>query len=203
MSLHTGTTYNLILSSAGDLNDDKIVCVKPISSELSVADDTDSVIEFDDQNEPQPDGIAIESLILNKATWGSAYINLTSTVIGAGVLGLPHAFASTGFLGGAILLLICASSSAFALHFLAKCAKRIPPPVSFYCVAEVALPGYSFWIDLAVAIKCYGVATSYLVVIGDLMPAGKLEASALTIAAMQMMQLFLHYFGITLLPILQ
>ena len=183
MSLHAGTTYNLILSSAGDLTDDKIICAQSISTEVPVGDEADSVIEFDDQNEPQPDGKAIESLILNKATWGSAYINLTSTIIGAGVLGLPHAFASTGFLGGAMLLLICASSSAFALHFLAKCAKRIPPPVSFYCVAEVALPGYSFWIDLAVAIKCYGVATSYLVVIGDLMPAGKFEASALTISA--------------------
>ena len=94
--------------------------------------------------------------------------------INPGVLGLPHAFASTGFIGGTVILLVCACSSAFALHFLGKCAKKIPSPVSFYSVAEVALPGYSLWIDFAVAIKCYGVATSYLVVIGDLMPAGKI-----------------------------
>ena len=28
------------------------------------------------------------------------------------------------------------------------------------------MPAYSFWIDVAVAIKCFGVATSYLIVIG-------------------------------------
>ena len=32
------------------------------------------------------------------------------------------------------------------------------------------MPAFSFWIDVAVAIKCFGVATSYLIVIGDLMP---------------------------------
>lgn len=175
MSLHSATTYNLILSSTGHPTDDKIVFANPKLLEVPLDDDNGLVLNFVDQNEPAADDIATEYLILNKATWGSAYINLSSTVIGAGVLGLPHAFASTGFLGGTMLLITCACSSAFALHFLAKCAKRIPPPVSFYSVAEVALPGYSCWIDLAVAIKCYGVATSYLVVIGDLMPAGMVQ----------------------------
>ena len=32
------------------------------------------------------------------------------------------------------------------------------------------MPAFSFWIDVAVAIKCFGVATSYLIVVGDLMP---------------------------------
>ena len=174
MSLYAAT-YNLIRPPTADGGDDKISFTNTsglhaisLIPDEEVADDIGT-----EGRSAETDPATADSLILNKATWGSAYINLTSTVIGAGVLGLPHAFASTGFIGGTLLLLVCACSSAFALHFLAKCAKRITPPVSFYAVSEVALPGYSSIIDFAVAVKCYGVATSYLVVIGDLMPAGE------------------------------
>ena len=105
----------------------------------------------------------------------SCYINLTSTIVGAGILGLPHAFSSTGFVGGTLLLMLCALSSSLALHFLSRCVKKCnhysQQPASFYSIAELAVPGYSSFIDFAVAIKCFGVATSYLVVVGDLMPA--------------------------------
>lgn len=37
-------------------------------------------------------------------------------------------------------------------------------------VANAALPSLTAVIDVAVAIKCFGVATSYLIVVGDLMP---------------------------------
>lgn len=160
-----GTAYDLVRTSTSDSSDDKILYENSFQDKK---EDSKPILQFDSPS----GGDSAESRILNKATWASAYINLTSTVIGAGILGLPHAFASTGFVGGSFILLICACSSAFALHFLAKCARKIQQPVSFYSVAEEALPGYSGWIDFAVAIKCYGVATSYLVVIGDLMPAG-------------------------------
>ena len=172
MSLNS-TAYNLIRGTTSDQVDDSILSDNPIL--LKECDDVDNLSEFNAAASPGvqlPNGACAESAIHNKATWASAYIGLTSTVIGAGILGLPHAFASTGFVGGAILLLFCGGSSALALHFLVKCAKSIPGSASFYSVAEVALPGYSSWIDLAVAIKCYGVATSYLIVVGDLMPAG-------------------------------
>ena len=107
----------------------------------------------------------------HQATWSSCYINLTSTIVGAGVLGLPHAYALTGLLGGTFLLVGCALSSGFALHLLSRCAKQCAPPASFYAVAQRSLPRASALIDAAVSIKCFGVATSYLIVIGDLMPA--------------------------------
>ena len=173
MSLNS-TAYNLIKTTTSDQVDDSVLSDNPIL--FQHCDDTDNSIVFNataSEGVMLPDGECAESAILNKATWASAYIGLTSTVIGAGILGLPHAFASTGFVGGAMLLLFCGCSSALALHFLVKCAKSIPGSASFYSVAEVALPGYSSFIDLAVAVKCYGVATSYLIVVGDLMPAGK------------------------------
>ena len=71
---------------------------------------------------------------------------------------------------GTILLVVCGSLSSFALHCLAQCALREPHPSTFYSVAHSAMPKLTTLIDIAVAVKCFGVATSYLIVIGDLMP---------------------------------
>eukprot|EP00596_Hydrurales_sp_CCMP1899_P001617 CAMPEP_0119047628 /NCGR_PEP_ID=MMETSP1177-20130426/54281_1 /TAXON_ID=2985 /ORGANISM="Ochromonas sp, Strain CCMP1899" /LENGTH=102 /DNA_ID=CAMNT_0007022455 /DNA_START=40 /DNA_END=345 /DNA_ORIENTATION=- len=96
-------SYNLLRSAPSDPVDNNVI-FSPIQPETSLVIDDDSLV-IDDayhkisstegsvvENEP-----TAESAILNKATWGSAYINLTSTVIGAGILGLPHAFAATGW----------------------------------------------------------------------------------------------------------
>ena len=42
--------------------------------------------------------------------------------------------------------------------------------MNFHRVAEAAVPRAAWLIDLAVAIKCFGVGCSYLIVVGDLMP---------------------------------
>ena len=111
-----------------------------------------------------------EADLRNRATWLSCYINLTSTILGAGMLGLPYAYANMGWILGTLLIIVCGTAATFALYFLAVCAKKTDLPSSFYTVAKVAAPQYSFIIDAIIAIKCFGVATSYLVVIGDLMP---------------------------------
>jgi amino acid permease len=67
-------------------------------------------------------------------------------------------------------MLLAAMSSAFALHILSACALKTSGPSSFYSVAATAMPEFTLLIDIAVAIKCFGVATSFLIVIGDLMP---------------------------------
>eukprot|EP00605_Chrysophyceae_sp_TOSAG23-4_P002627 GSChrysophyteH1.ASY1.ANO1.2899.1 assembled CDS len=111
-----------------------------------------------------------EADLLNRSSWLSCYINLTSTILGAGMLGLPYAYANMGWLLGTTLIIVCGVTATMALFFLAKCAKKTSAPSSFYKVAMLATPKYAFSIDLIIAIKCFGVATSYLVVVGDLMP---------------------------------
>ena len=86
------------------------------------------------------------------------------------MLGLPYAFSHTGWVLGSLLLVICGSLSSFALHLLGMCALKEKEPSSFYTVAHSALPKFTIIIDIAVTVKCFGVATSYLIVIGDLMP---------------------------------
>lgn len=41
---------------------------------------------------------------------------------------------------------------------------------SFRSVATAAAPRFATLIDVAVAAKCFGVATSYLIVVGDTVP---------------------------------
>jgi amino acid permease len=114
---------------------------------------------------------------MGHATLGSCFVALTNTILGSGMLGLPHAFAACGYLLGSVLLLASGGISAFALHLLSCSASTIwdrehgpRTPVSFHRVAELAVPRFAWLIDLAVAIKCFGVGCSYLIVIGDLMP---------------------------------
>ena len=115
---------------------------------------------------------------VRSASFLSCVFNLTNTIVGSGMLGLPAAFSNAGSLLGCAFLVAFATTSAFGLHLLA-CAARLasgdagaPPPTdsSFRSVATAAAPKFATLIDVAVAVKCFGVATSYLIVVGDTMP---------------------------------
>lgn len=116
-----------------------------------------------------------EVVAANKASTLSSVINLLNTVAGAGMLGLPGAYAGSGFLVGTLLLMIAAFFSALGLHLLSVCAatakarSRDNKPASFYTVAISAMPQFAIAIDAAVALKCFGVATGYFVTVADCM----------------------------------
>jgi amino acid permease len=133
---------------------------------------TDDGDEDDGAIEQMSASSAPEADLMNRSTWLSCYINLTSTILGAGMLGLPYAYANTGWALGAFLIFVCGFFAYFGLYFLAECARRTSrnTPSSFYSIAKIAIPSYVPVIDTVIAIKCFGVATSYLIVIGDLMP---------------------------------
>jgi amino acid permease len=115
-----------------------------------------------DSNSSQPE--------IQHSPISSSFVNLASTVIGAGILGLPYAFSRVGWFLGTFSLLLCGFLSYAALHLFAECVKKVPPPCTFYSVADVAVPQYSKWIDFAVMLKGIGVATSYLIVILNSLP---------------------------------
>jgi amino acid permease len=114
------------------------------------------------------------------ASISSCVYNLTNTIIGSGVLALPAAFAMCGSALGSGLLLLFALFSAHGLHLLSLSAQIIeerrssagdpPTPASFRQVASAAAPRFASCVDLAVMIKCFGVACSYLIVVGDSLP---------------------------------
>jgi len=100
--------------------------------------------------------------------------NLANTILGSGMLGLPYAFRGSGYIMGTLLLLTAGFFSSVGLHLLAVCAKKtqvthphIKP--SFYSVAHAAVPSFTIVIDAAVALKCFGVSTGYLITVADCM----------------------------------
>jgi hypothetical protein len=56
---------------------------------------------------------------------GGAVANLGNTLLGAGILGLPYAFANTGWVLGTFMLLLCCYFSSTGLFFLSLCAAKV------------------------------------------------------------------------------
>ncbi|KAJ3177661.1 hypothetical protein HK101_010204 [Irineochytrium annulatum] len=104
----------------------------------------------------------------------SSCINLTNTILGSGMLVMPAALDAVGILPGIFFMLLSALLSIHGLVLLARCGARLPPATrrhaGFGAVAEVSHPSLAVWFDAAVAVKCFGVAVSYLVIIRDLAP---------------------------------
>ncbi|CAM9024623.1 unnamed protein product [Wickerhamomyces anomalus] len=96
-----------------------------------------------------------------KASPQSAAINLLNTIIGM----------SDGIILGVIVIIVSACTSSFGLYLQGKCSKYVKSgDASFFALAQLTYPQLSVVFDLAIAIKCFGVGISYLVVIGDLVP---------------------------------
>lgn len=104
----------------------------------------------------------------------SSLINLLNTILGSGMLAMPAAIASLGLLPGLCVISICAFLSASGLYFLSKSAEALEgtEPASFTSISRITYPKLAVTFEVALAIKCFGVAISYLVIIGDLMPQG-------------------------------
>ncbi|OBZ87873.1 Vacuolar amino acid transporter 5 [Choanephora cucurbitarum] len=105
------------------------------------------------------------------ATPTSCMINLANTILGTGMLAMPSAMASVGILPGIFLIFFSALASGTGLYFLSVCARRTEGRhASFFALSQLTWPSIAVLFDLAIAIKCFGVAVSYLIIIGDLMP---------------------------------
>lgn len=120
-------------------------------------------------NDDDADAVAMTTTIDMKSTSReggstitSGVINLTNTIVGAGMLGLPGAMGSTGWLSGIIIIVISAAFSAHGLVLLSKAACLTGRPSSFYSVALASVPRFTILIDAAVALKCFGVASGMM-----------------------------------------
>lgn len=106
------------------------------------------------------------------ATIRSGTINLLNTIVGAGILAMPYGLKSNGLLFGCFLIIWSSLTSSFGLYLQSKIAKytQLHDSVSYFSLSQLTYPNLSIIFDSAIAIKCFGVGISYLVVIGDLMP---------------------------------
>src|SRR4051812_32787315 len=87
------------------------------------------------------------------------------------MLSLPFAFSLVGVIPGTGLVLIAATMAGFGLHLLTKACNLVCNRAgSFAALASHTYPKLSPVFDLAIALKCTGVAISYLTIIADLIP---------------------------------
>ena len=109
--------------------------------------------------------------VAGNATWISSVINLVNTIVGAGVLAMPHAMSNMGVLLGVIVILWAGVTSGFGLYLQTRCARYLDRGASsFFALSQITYPNAAVIFDAAIAVKCFGVAISYLIIIGDLMP---------------------------------
>ncbi|PSR87242.1 amino acid transporter [Coniella lustricola] len=106
-----------------------------------------------------------------QASMLSSNINLLNTIVGAGTLAMPHAMSQMGMLLGTTIILWSALTSAFGLYLQSRCARYLDRgSSSFFALSQLTYPNAAVFFDAAIAIKCFGVGVSYMIIIGDLMP---------------------------------
>ncbi|KAF2807260.1 vacuolar amino acid transporter-like protein 6 [Mytilinidion resinicola] len=109
--------------------------------------------------------------VVGQATWISSVINLVNTILGAGLLAMPSAMSKMGILLGCFIIAWAGVTAGFGLYLQTRCARYIDRgSSSFAALSQLTYPNLSILFDAAIAIKCFGVGVSYLIIIGDLMP---------------------------------
>ncbi|PGH04929.1 hypothetical protein GX51_03225 [Blastomyces parvus] len=112
-----------------------------------------------------------DSGIGGQATWLSSVINLLNTIVGAGALAMPSALARMGITLGVIVIVWSGITAGFGLYLQSLCAQYLDKgTASFFALSQITYPNAAVIFDAAIAIKCFGVGVSYLIIIGDLMP---------------------------------
>ncbi|KAM0461932.1 hypothetical protein ACHAO4_001122 [Trichoderma viride] len=106
-----------------------------------------------------------------QASMGSSVVNLLNTIVGAGTLAMPSVLSHMGIMLGVLLMVWSGLTSAFGLYLQSRCARYLDRgKSSFFALSQLTYPNASIIFDAAIAIKCFGVGVSYMIIIGDLMP---------------------------------
>lgn len=163
------------------------------STLLPVLLDTGLLEPAEDGHAEDPDEVVLK-LALAQRTSGifRGWTVLTNTIFGVGVLALSSAEAKVGVVLGPFFLMAAAAGAKFSLHLLScvalqyalrqtdadspsKCTRVLqemhqPRPVTFYAVCAESIPWLKYFVDAAIAIKCFGVSISFLIVAAKMIP---------------------------------
>ncbi|TAQ84556.1 hypothetical protein B7494_g7130 [Chlorociboria aeruginascens] len=112
-----------------------------------------------------------EANYTGQASWLSSTVNILNTIVGAGVLSMPLAMSHMGITLGTIVIIWSGLAAALGLYLQSRCARYLERgTASFFALSQITYPNAAVIFDAAIAIKCFGVGVSYLIIIGDLMP---------------------------------
>ena len=84
---------------------------------------------------------------------------------------MPLAMSHMGMVLGVIVILWAGLTAGFGLYLQTRCAAYLERgSSSFFALSQITYPNAAIIFDAAIAIKCFGVGVSYLIIIGGLMP---------------------------------
>jgi amino acid permease len=84
---------------------------------------------------------------------------------------MPLALSHMGITLGVLVVIWSGMTAGFGLYLQTRCAKYLERgSASFFALSQITYPNAAVIFDAAIAIKCFGVGVSYLIIIGDLMP---------------------------------
>lgn len=84
---------------------------------------------------------------------------------------MPFAMRSDGILFGALVIGLAGAAAGFGLYLQGYSTQFVPRGhASFFALSKATYPSLAVVFDIAIAVKCFGVGVSYLIIIGDLMP---------------------------------
>lgn len=76
-----------------------------------------------------------------------------------------------GIVLGTLVIIWSGLTAGFGLYLQTRCARYLDRgAASFFALSQITYPNAAVVFDAAIAIKCFGVGVSYLIIIGDLMP---------------------------------
>lgn len=108
--------------------------------------------------------------VQRNSSWFSAYFNMTNTICGAGVLGMPYAFSQCGTILGCFFLFCAACFSQLGCYLIVLSCAKTGFPATVYSVTRPMHKHAPTVCDLLLLTQLFGAAVAYLIVIGDLMP---------------------------------
>lgn len=84
---------------------------------------------------------------------------------------MPSVMSHMGIMLGVLMIVWSGLTSAFGLYLQSRCARYLDRgTASFFALSQITYPNAAVIFDAAIAIKCFGVGVSYMIIIGDLMP---------------------------------
>ncbi|KAI1129270.1 transmembrane amino acid transporter [Nemania abortiva] len=138
------------------------------------------------------------------ASMFSSVTNLLNTILGAGTLAMPSALSHFGMILGAFVILWSGFTSAFGLYLQSRCARYLDRgSSSFFALSQLTYPNAAVIFDAAIAIKCFGVGVSYMIIIGDLMPGvvEGFDSRAASIAYLMDRNFWITVFMLVIIPL--
>ncbi|EPZ36330.1 Amino acid transporter domain-containing protein [Rozella allomycis CSF55] len=116
-----------------------------------------------------------------KGTVLSGTLSLINTMIGAGLITIPYAYQQVGLYAGIFITFLGIILAVFTLRLILRLAEVVGGRnTSFAEVCRVKFPMGKQFVDAFVLIQAFGVATSYLVLIGSNMPKIVNDAAAIS-----------------------